>query len=109
MPLKTPVPLFDSLKVIAAKKNTPPSVDDGQNNPHRRTDYPQALQFLYSYRGSDATFNAYRREIERLLQWSWFVANKFTFLSNLCHRIEVNIVFLNKIIIKTTTNSKNSL
>lgn len=29
------------------------------------------LKFLYSYNGSTATFNSYRREIERLLQWSW--------------------------------------
>ena len=26
---------------------------------------------MYRYNGSSATFNSYRREIERLLQWSW--------------------------------------
>jgi len=36
-------------------------------------DYQLALNFLYSYRGSNDTFSAYRREIERFLQWSWFV------------------------------------
>ncbi|MFA6060546.1 MAG: hypothetical protein WC756_20270 [Taibaiella sp.] len=36
-------------------------------------DYQLALSFLYSYRGSPDTFRAYRRDIERLLQWSWFV------------------------------------
>jgi len=36
-------------------------------------DYQLALHFLYSYRGSPDTFRAYRRDIERLLQWSWFV------------------------------------
>ena len=36
-------------------------------------DYQIALSFLYSYRGSDQTFAAYRREIERLIQWSWFI------------------------------------
>jgi len=36
-------------------------------------DYEFALKFLYSYNGSSATFNAYRREIERLLQWAWFI------------------------------------
>ena len=36
-------------------------------------DYQLALNFLYSYRGSPDTFTAYRRELERLLQWSWFV------------------------------------
>lgn len=35
-------------------------------------DYRHALEFLYSYRGSKDTFASYRREIERLLHWSWF-------------------------------------
>jgi len=35
------------------------------------TDLEFTLNFLYSYNGSAATFNSYRREIERLLQWSW--------------------------------------
>ncbi|HBF09520.1 MAG TPA: integrase [Gammaproteobacteria bacterium] len=30
-------------------------------------------QFLQSYKGSQATFNAYRREVERLLQWLFFI------------------------------------
>lgn len=40
------------------------------------SDYRIALNFLYSYRGSSQTFNAYRREIERLIQWSWFIREK---------------------------------
>ena len=32
-----------------------------------------ALRFLHHYRGSKDTFGSYRRELERLLQWSWFV------------------------------------
>ncbi len=32
-----------------------------------------AAQFLYTYRGSADTFASYRREIERFLQWCWFV------------------------------------
>ncbi len=39
-------------------------------------DYQCVLNFLYSYRGSEDTFIAYRRELERLLQWSWFVREK---------------------------------
>lgn len=35
------------------------------------TDLEYALKFLYSYNGSTATFNSYRRDLERLLQWSW--------------------------------------
>ena len=30
-------------------------------------------QFLYTYRGSLDTFASYRREIERFVQWCWFV------------------------------------
>ena len=39
-------------------------------------DYEVALKFLYSYNGSTATFNAYRREIERLLQWAWRIERR---------------------------------
>jgi site-specific recombinase XerD len=39
-------------------------------------DYQVILSFLYSYRGSSDTFVAYRRDLERLTQWSWFVRNK---------------------------------
>ena len=38
------------------------------------TDLEYALKFLYSYNGSTATYNSYRREIERLLQWCWRIA-----------------------------------
>jgi site-specific recombinase XerD len=72
----SPIPLFDSLKFIDPKKNFQPISDSTQNKPYAGQDYSQALMFLYSYRGSEATFNAYRREIERLLQWSWFVLGK---------------------------------
>ena len=39
-------------------------------------DYQTVLTFLYNYRGSTDTFGAYRRELERLLQWSWFIREK---------------------------------
>lgn len=35
-------------------------------------DLQLALCFIYSYNGSQATFNSYRREVERLLLWSWY-------------------------------------
>lgn len=31
---------------------------------------------MISYRGSQGTFNSYRREVERLLHWSWIIARK---------------------------------
>ncbi|MCW5582412.1 MAG: hypothetical protein KIT56_00735 [Gammaproteobacteria bacterium] len=39
-------------------------------------DYKHAKDFLLSYRGSVDTFNSYRRDIERFLQWCFFKANK---------------------------------
>jgi site-specific recombinase XerD len=39
-------------------------------------DYLRAKEFLLSYQGSQDTFNAYRREIERFLQWCQLKANK---------------------------------
>ena len=40
---------------------------------HYADDYWYGLRFIQSYDGSDATMNAYRRELERLLQWSWLI------------------------------------
>ena len=40
------------------------------------SDYKHTLAFLKSYNGSQGTFNAYRRETERLIHWSWQIANK---------------------------------
>lgn len=59
-------PIFDSLNnMLYANANIPNIVFT--------KDYVIAKEFILSYRGSEATFNAYRREIERLLQWSWYI------------------------------------
>ena len=42
-------------------------------------DYLAAHAFLYAYKDNKATFNAYRREVERLLHWSWQVAQQSIF------------------------------
>lgn len=47
-------------------------------------DYKLGLSFLYSYRGSADTFASYRRDLERFIQWSWFVRGQ----SILDHRRE---------------------
>lgn len=41
--------------------------------PAFRKDFYYSLNFLKSYTGSQGTFNSYRREVERLLQWCWQV------------------------------------
>jgi len=72
-----PQPLFDTLENLVeliqgeARPVSPYIASSGVKGAH--TDYEHALAFLYSYRGSRDTFAAYRREVERLLQWCWFV------------------------------------
>lgn len=68
----TPTPLFDTLEHLKKQAIHFPKLDHGD----AQLDYQHALQFLYSYRGSLATFNSYRREIERLLQWAWHIQKK---------------------------------
>lgn len=64
---KSPVhPLFDSLAYIKAQP-----YEDA--NILFQDDYQYAKNFLLAYDGSSATFNAYRREVERLLQWTWWI------------------------------------
>lgn len=63
--IKAPLPLFDALQYL----------DDNPISPHHYphidpNDIKHALAFLKSYKGSRGTFNAYRREVERLIQWS---------------------------------------
>jgi site-specific recombinase XerD len=67
-PPESPSPLFDTFQHEAQS-----SLKTAYPYP---TDYQQAAEFINSYRGSEATFNAYRREIERLLQWSAHMARK---------------------------------
>ena len=71
---KPPAPIIDNLNFIgnpfkqqkfSAKPFTEKIVSGSD------IDLEYALKFLYSYNGSSATFNSYRREIERILQWSW--------------------------------------
>ena len=64
-----PLPLFDSLEHIH-------KISVEATQPKYPEDFEKVLSFLKSYTGSLGTFNAYRREVERLLQWSWHVADK---------------------------------
>ena len=62
------LPLFDSMDHL--HKNT-----DNAVLPDTRfqSDFNHVLGFLKSYNGSLGTFNSYRREAERLLQWCWHI------------------------------------
>lgn len=85
-----PKPLFDTMSAVIAQHG----MIYAQDNPlhtirqwlnhclqgakvgvpqYASKDYQMVLNFLYSYRGSADTFGSYRRELERFVQWSWFV------------------------------------
>ena len=67
-----PLPLFDTLADFR----------DGQRPDLSAlptfcsVDYAHAHAFLTSYSHNAATFNAYRREVERLLHWSWHLSQR---------------------------------
>jgi len=67
----TPLALFDQMEFMSEQINLPQNIADKYKN-----DFHYSFLFLLSYNGSKATFNAYRREVERLLQWSWLIAEK---------------------------------
>lgn len=76
-----PVPLFDTLENLAdpfqiQRFDVTKFYSDKKLPADAATDYRYSCSFLYSYRGSQATFNSYRREIERLLQWCWLIQKK---------------------------------
>jgi site-specific recombinase XerD len=60
---KAPLPFFDSLDYI--KTCSPPQT----LSPAQAKDFNVCIAFLKSYVGSEGTFNSYRREVEKLLQW----------------------------------------
>jgi hypothetical protein len=64
-------PLFDSLQAMLKGEDNQPKL----SKPFQQ-DYLHAKNFLLSYRGSIDTFNSYRRDIKRFLQWCFFKANK---------------------------------
>ncbi len=64
-------PLFDTQEFI--KKQTLP---DYYSKASVQSDFAKAQAFLLNYVHVEATFNAYRREVERLLHWVWTMAGK---------------------------------
>jgi site-specific recombinase XerD len=71
-----PTPLFDTLAHLNSQYIESPQLSHLTLPNGAKLDYQHACNFLYSYRGSLMTFNAYRREIERLIQWCWFIEKK---------------------------------
>ena len=68
----TPLPIFDSIVAIEKNDASFTHLSDDYN----QKDIQQAFAFLKSYKGSQGTFNSYRREIERLIHWCALIAKK---------------------------------
>lgn len=73
-----PTAIFDNLEYFENPfRHTPTAPKNDALNgiaaSEANQDFEFAAKFLFSYNGSSATFNSYRREIERLLQWGWYV------------------------------------
>lgn len=66
-----PLALFDSLEYVSEQQQF-----DYLSSAYNRKDITIALSFLKAYKGSQGTFNSYRREIERLIHWCALVAHK---------------------------------
>ncbi len=67
---QVPTPLFDSIEVLEEQHELS-RLTAAQNR-----DYQQARRFLLCYKDNKMTFTAYRRELERLLQWCNLKASK---------------------------------
>jgi site-specific recombinase XerD len=68
-----PVALFDTVEHLPFEADAPQVI---KKLSAYNFDYDYAHAFLYAYRSNKATFNAYRREVERLLLWSWLIQSK---------------------------------
>jgi site-specific recombinase XerD len=71
--MKSPLPIFDDIKHID-DHDLKIILTDASDECVQ--DYTYARAFLKTYNGSQGTFNAYRREIERLLHWCTHMAHK---------------------------------
>ena len=77
MKINAPSPLFDGIDWLPEQPCaiTYQTLEGMQlNGVH--DEYALAKRFLMSYQGSEDTFNSYRREVERLCQWSWLIKQK---------------------------------
>ena len=67
------LPIFDSVEYLSFEPDFPNYLVEHKDY---ADDYRFAHEFLYAYRDTKPTYNAYRREVERLLHWAWQVAHQ---------------------------------
>jgi len=68
---QVPQPIFDNLDYLPDAFKFGAAEVSEHLSAYQQQDYFYSVRYLLSYKGSSATFNAYRREVERLLQWLW--------------------------------------
>lgn len=106
------LPLFDNINYLHANSKNVVLPKNANLD-----DFIYALNFLRSYTGSLGTFNSYRRDVERLLQWCWIIKKKS--LSELsredieqfirfCQRPPSNLISLKKVHRFIINNNKRS-
>lgn len=74
--LPLPQPLFDTLENLSETANQIQHYLSSLPISAAQKEYQLCFEFLKSYANSKDTFSAYRREVERLLHYAWFVAKK---------------------------------
>lgn len=67
----TAQPLFD-----ISISDIPENIIIRNKNSYAQQDLSAILNFLRKYDGNKSTFENYKRETERLCQWSWLIAKK---------------------------------
>jgi site-specific recombinase XerD len=72
----SPHPLFDTLENIAEMPECLHEYLSSTKISDAKKEFTLCLEYLKSYGNSADTFTAYRREVERLLQWAWLVCKK---------------------------------
>lgn len=71
-----PYPLFDNIEVLQGSPSSWHMSYFQTLIPSVKIEFELACRFLLAYQGSTDTFTSYRREIERLCQWSWLIQKK---------------------------------
>ncbi len=73
--MQIPIPIFDNIERISEQSKT-----HLVYGPQLGYDFKLAIDFLKQYNGSKATFDSYRREIERFFQWAIHIHKKSIFI-----------------------------
>jgi integrase len=75
-PVPVPLPLFDTLDNLNQTPEVVFKYLHALAIPAADQEFKLCREFLKSYTNSMDTFTAYRREIERMLHWSWMICKK---------------------------------